>query len=236
MLGADLCGIAQMARFVDAPAGFHPTDIYPACRSVIVFAKRLPKGLAAVSPRIINNHLSDIVISELDRISYLGSLEIEKLGGIAVPVPSDAPYDYWDSDNLEGKGLLSMRHAALAAGIGSMGKNTLIISKQYGNMINIGAVLTNLDLQSDPLSEELCIAGCRLCLDNCPTKALDGRTANQMLCRQFTYSSNQRGFGICNCNRCRLVCPRAFGKFEKYFKENKPWRSVKCKSKIIRRL
>ena len=209
--GADICGIANIERFVNAPSGFHPKDIYEDCKSVIVFAKSIPKGLAYVNPRIIYNAVKETNVVVLDHISYLACLEIEKLGGIAVPVPSDSPYEYWDSDNLEGRGLLSMRHAAQLAGIGSLGKNTLLVNEKYGNMVHIGAALTNLDLKSDPLSEELCIESCKLCLDNCPQKALDGLTVNQKLCREFAYENNKRGFSVCNCNKCRIVCPRAFG-------------------------
>ncbi|MFX1365947.1 MAG: hypothetical protein ACFE9Y_13605, partial [Promethearchaeota archaeon] len=39
-LGADLCGIASVDRFKDAPKGFHPIDIFPECKSIIVFLKR----------------------------------------------------------------------------------------------------------------------------------------------------------------------------------------------------
>jgi epoxyqueuosine reductase len=209
--GADLCGIANVERFANAPSGFYPQDIFAACKSVIVFAKHLPKGLTAVSPRIVYIKGTETNLELLDRIGYLASLEIEQLGGIAVPLPSDSPYEYWDSEKLEGRGILSMRHAAQLSGSGSMGKNNLIITKKYGNLINIGAVLTNLDLKSDPLAEELCLANCRLCLDNCPQKALDGVTVNQKLCREFAYSNNQRGFAVCNCNRCRTVCPRGRG-------------------------
>ena len=104
-----------------------------------------------------------------------------------------------------------MRHAAVLAGLGSLGKNTLLINKLYGNFITLGAILTNLDLKSDPLSEELCIENCRLCLDNCPVQALDGKTANQKLCRPYTYTTNDRGFSVINCNKCRTICPQKFG-------------------------
>ncbi len=36
-LGADLCGIASIDRFADAPAGYHPLDVLPTCKSVISF-------------------------------------------------------------------------------------------------------------------------------------------------------------------------------------------------------
>jgi epoxyqueuosine reductase QueG len=209
--GADLCGIANIDRFANTPVGFHPTDIYKECQSVIVFAKRLPRGLAYVNPRIVYNHVNNLVKNEVDTLTYEASVVIEQLGCIAVPLPCDAPYDYWEKDNLTGKGLLSMRHAAVLAGLGSLGKNTLFINKRYGNFLTLGAILTDLVLKSDPLSEELCIENCRLCLDNCPTKSLNGKSVNQKLCRPHAYSTNERGFEIVNCNKCRTVCPRKFG-------------------------
>ena len=71
--------------------------------------------------------------------------------------------------------------------------------------------ITNLDLQSDPLTKEMCIIGCHLCIDNCPQKALNGFTVNQKSCRKFTYSNNERGFGVCNCNQSMFVYLRVFG-------------------------
>jgi epoxyqueuosine reductase QueG len=104
-----------------------------------------------------------------------------------------------------------MKHAAVLAGIGCMGKNTLLMNNLYGNRLSIGALLTELDMESDLPAENICIPGCRKCLDACPTKALDGFTAKQELCRPYTYGTNARGFAVCNCNLCRTVCPRAMG-------------------------
>lgn len=213
-LGADLCGITNIERFTDAPAGFHPRDIYKDCKSVVVFARCLPKGTAFVNPRIIYGRANDLSAEELDRVCNSACREIERLGAIAVPIPSDSPYEYWDSDRLEGKGLISMKHAAVLAGLGSLGKSTLLINEEYGNMITIGALLTNLELKSDPLSREMCFKNCRLCIDNCPQKAINGQTVNQKLCREYAYGSTSRGFSTVNCNRCRVICPRAFGKRE----------------------
>lgn len=212
-LGSDLCGIASIDRFDNAPEGFHPKDIYDECKSVIVFAKAVPKGITKVNPRIIYQHFNSIGPIELDRIAYEAAIRIERdFHGVAVPIPADGPYEYWDEEELEGRGILSMKHAAVNAGLGTLGKNTILLNSQYGSMLNIGAVLTNLDIQPDPLAEEIYIKNCRLCLDSCPAKALDGNHANQSLCRKYTYETNARGFSIVNCNQCRVVCPRAFGK------------------------
>ncbi len=212
-LGADVCGVANIDRFASAPEGFHPTDIFPDCRSVVVFGIAVPKGTTQVSPRTIYKQFSYITKIELDRIAYYGALEIERnFHGLAVPIPCDGPYEYWDAEKMEGRGQISMRHAAVAAGLGVLGKNTLLLNEKFGNTLNIGAVLTDTDLPSDEPAESICKDGCRLCLDSCPVGALNGHSANQKLCRMNTYQSNARGFEVINCNKCRAVCPMRYGK------------------------
>ena len=148
----------------------------------------------------------------VDNIALAASVKIEALGCRAVPVPCDTPYEYWDAENLEGRALLSMRHAAMLSGLGHLGRSTLLINPEFGNMVMIGALLTDLPLESDSLCETACPPNCRICLDNCPTQALDGVSVSQKRCRPYVYSKNARGFEVCNCNLCRVRCPQALGK------------------------
>lgn len=212
--GADICGVASIGRFDDAPEGFHPKDIYSECKSVIVFGVALPKGLTKVSPSLIYEHFNYIGPVELDRIGFFSSGEIERTyqNAIAVPIPADNPYEYWDANNMIGKGLLSMKHAAVKAGIGQMGKSTLLLNSKFGNLLSIGAILTNLELPSDPYAEDICIKSCRLCLDRCPVKAPDGVSVNQKSCRTYAYGSNEKGYDVVICNKCRTICPIRYGK------------------------
>ena len=58
-LGARLCGIAPVERFGKAPAGFHPADIFPASKSVVVLAKLFPEGsIEAAGPVSYSGHLT----------------------------------------------------------------------------------------------------------------------------------------------------------------------------------
>lgn len=212
-IGADVCGIANIDRFYEAPEGFHPRDIFSGCKSVIVFGMALPKGLTKIEPRLIYGHFNYGTCPEVDWIALRAAKEIERLrGGYAVPLPSDGPYEYWDAERLEGRGLISMKHAAVLAGLGTLGKNTLLINEEYGNLLTLGVVLADLDLASDPLAESICIESCDLCIRNCPTRALDGQRANQTKCRSNTYGTNARGYDTVNCNKCRTICPMRFGK------------------------
>lgn len=211
-LGAEVCGFATAQDFADAPQGFRPTDIFAPCKSIIVFGIALPRGLAQVEPKLIYGHFNYKICLEVDMIAFHTAKNIEEAyGGYAVPLPSDGPYDYWDAEKMEGRGLISMKHAAVKAGLGTLGKNTLLLNSNYGNMLILGAVLTDLDLISDSPANNICIEGCTQCISICPVGAMDNSRVNQKNCRVNTYRTNARGFDTVNCNKCRTICPMKYG-------------------------
>ena len=211
-LGADVCGFAAVEGFGAAPAGFSPTDLCPECRTVVVFGKALPQSLFSVNPRILYEHAMCTAFLELDRIALEGCTALERQrGAVAVPVPADTPYDVWDPALRRGQGVLSLRHAAVLAGLGTLGKNTLLLSPVYGTRLALCAVLTDLALTPDAPCAEQCVPGCCVCMESCPAQALDGVTVNQLLCRANTYETNAKGYDVCNCNICRAKCPHLAG-------------------------
>lgn len=207
-MGTDLCGVATIERFKEAPEGFHPTDVYKKCKSVIVFARYLPFEIITANSRIAYTHGSDTMLREIDSISLEICRQFNKKGIHAVFIPADTPYEYWEPDRLHGQGILSLRHAGELAGLGVLGKNTLLMTKQFGNSIYLGAILVDVILEPDPIvNEELCPKECDNCLKACPQKALNGISVDQSLCRQRILTKNERGFLLVNCNICRKVCP-----------------------------
>ncbi len=146
-LGADICGFAPVSRFADAPKGFHPVDIYPDCKSVIVFGARYPLSTLHAKTNSPYTLIRNRMVQKLDTISFTLADDLEKEGITAIPIPSSEPYDYWDTDRRHGRGILSLKHAGMLAGLGTIGKNTLLINGQYGNMIWLGAVLVPIDLK-----------------------------------------------------------------------------------------
>jgi epoxyqueuosine reductase QueG len=211
-LGADLCGVAPVERFAGAPNGFRPTDIWSVCRSVVVFAKKLPAQSLFADNCIPYTFVNTIITQEVDSLIIRVSLKLEELGIDNVPIPSDDPYLHWEADRSYGRAILSMKRAAHLAGLGVLGKNTLLINKDYGNMIQIGAVLVAAELEPDPIATyEACMADCILCLDSCPVQALDGVTVNQQLCRPLSNYKTEKGYILKKCYECRKVCPNALG-------------------------
>jgi epoxyqueuosine reductase len=63
------------------------------------------------------------------------------------------------------------RDLAQRAGIGFIGKHTNLISRQLGNWLFVGEILTNLELSPDPPEREYC-GTCQRCMDVCTTRAI----------------------------------------------------------------
>lgn len=207
-LGAEDCGIANIERFAGAPHGFHPTDIYRDCKSVVVYLKSFPHGAVIADNLIPYTHSSNVTFMELDHVGLELCRKLQTKGIQAVMVPCDTPYEYWDAEKMRGMGILSMRHAGYLAGLGILGKNTLLINRRFGNMIYIGAVLANIDLEPDPLATDpVCPPNCRICIDACPVRALDGVTVDQSKCRKYSTAKTGRDYNVYVCNNCRKNCP-----------------------------
>jgi epoxyqueuosine reductase len=103
------------------------------------------------------------------------------------------------------------------AGIGWIGKNTILINKQYGSFQFLGEIILDIELEYDKVSENHC-GNCSLCLDACPTNALSepymldaGKClsyktieSEEEMTDYFIARSNGWVFG---CDICQDVCP-----------------------------
>lgn len=74
-----------------------------------------------------------MAMRKMDLISYNISSELDKLGLKNILIPTDDPYLHWNKNKQEGKAILSLRHAGYLAGLGKLGRNNLLINKEYGN-------------------------------------------------------------------------------------------------------
>ena len=64
------------------------------------------------------------------------------------------------------------REAAARAGVGFYGKNTMIITRRHGSWVVLGTLVTDVEVESTARLDLDC-GDCRLCIDACPTRALD---------------------------------------------------------------
>jgi epoxyqueuosine reductase len=134
------------------------------------------------------------------------SAAIDELGG-----PDTRSLWYVDT------GPILERDFAQRAGVGFIGKHTNLISRQLGNWIFLGEVLTNLELPPDPPEREYC-GTCHRCVDACPTRAivgpyqLDARLCISYLTIELKGSIPVElrpliGDHLFGCDDCLEVCP-----------------------------
>lgn len=210
-LGADLCGVASIDRFNEAPEGFHPCDVLPECKSVVVIAKAFPVGTinckTTVPYTITRNMLSDM----LDKLSVQFCIEMEQHGVVAVPTGTISHSQY-DVKTKRSRSIVSAKHCAVAAGLGRIGKNTLVTTPEYGNMVWLNAVLTDAQLEPDELlTGDPCPEACSLCIDSCPVNALGNPEMNQQACFAYAFHTEKGEEFKFKCHKCRTICPNCLG-------------------------
>lgn len=84
-LGADLCGIASIDRFEGAPEGYHPLDVFPACKSVISFGCRFPVGTLFCESHTPYTQVRNTITPKMDMIALNFCMEMERHGIMCVP-------------------------------------------------------------------------------------------------------------------------------------------------------
>jgi epoxyqueuosine reductase len=167
-LGADLVGIADGAS-VDTT---HITD-HDGGR-VIVLAVRVQAGSSRILAwndrnKYYNDELSLTFLEELS-LELVYWLEDAGYPAIIVPPTHVDPWRY-DGDPKKHQGtLISLPHAAVEAGLGTLGLNLQLLTPEYGPRVLLTAVLCSLDVECDsPRSEALCLGPqCGRCLKACP--------------------------------------------------------------------
>jgi epoxyqueuosine reductase QueG len=161
-----------------APEGFRPRDIMPGAKSMIVFAKQLPLSLFTTPDgvsRMLYGRAAYTYYLIMDAAANRTSIMIEKAGGKALPIPSYSPLRFHKG---EPRGMISLKHAAAEAGLGKLGRNTLLIHPSYGNIMRLGAVMTDMEWPEYPTRQDAgtCPDNCRACEKACPVNAIrDGR-------------------------------------------------------------
>ncbi len=106
---------------------------------------------------------------------------------------------------------------AEAAGLGWQGKHTVVVSRDFGNWLFLGAIFTTAELPADGPERDHC-GSCRRCLDVCPTNAfpapyqLDARRCISYLTiehKGHIPADLRTGIGnrIFGCDDCLAVCP-----------------------------
>ena len=208
-LGADLCGVASIDRFNDAPKGFHPLDVFPACKSVISFAVRFPVGALLCDTPIPYTRIRNSLTPKMDAIALNLCIELEKKGIVSIPIPTNE--SLWDSSTERWRSIISQKHAAQAAGLGTIGRHSLLITPRFGSMVWLGCVLCDAEIEPDEKIADICV-NCNKCVQACPVNALEREEINQQKCWDNAFGDDEKlQAWVISCHKCRDACPHNLG-------------------------
>jgi epoxyqueuosine reductase QueG len=178
-LGADLVGIAD-GKVMDA----HPPDPRDPRRPrdisdldadrVIVLAKHYTVGTTRLARwderhKYYNDELTLTLLEEAS-LELVYWLEDKGYPAIVIPPSHVDPWRYQGNPNAHMSTILSLTHAAVEAGMGTLGLNLQLLTPEYGPRVILTAVLCSAPVAADQRMEtSLCLGPtCGRCLETCP--------------------------------------------------------------------
>ncbi len=231
-LGFSICGIARVRHLAEAEAalnkwtasGMHdrmnyltrdpagradPEKVFPGAKSIIVTGlnyytekRQRHDDVPLLSVYALGKDYHGIITGKLEELlEYIKTLVPEAVGKAFC---DDAPV-------LE-------KPWAVEAGLGWRGKHSVVINESTGSFFFIGELLLDIALDYDkPVENDKC-GNCSLCIDSCPTGAINtDRTIDARKCIANLTIGNRgpipeeiiplMGRRVYSCDTCQDVCP-----------------------------
>ncbi|MGQ9787768.1 MAG: 4Fe-4S double cluster binding domain-containing protein [Candidatus Hadarchaeaceae archaeon] len=220
-LGADLAGFGTAEAMDDAPVGHRARDFLPNAKTIISAAVRINYSAVAGLPLTRREYVNanDSSRALLNDVICRVARHLEEEGYSAIPFLEGTDYKVLMGD-------LSLKHAAVVAGLGEFGLNNLLLTPRFGPRVLLGAVVTEASLVPDkPLKVQLCDL-CGACLRACPIGAIKesedydrrkGGTIDKYKCSYYIREVLGPDYGHYSCGLCVKACP--VGKVDKLQKK-----------------
>ena len=242
-LGFSLCGVAPLERFPEYslfkdwlergyagemgyladPRRREPAEVLAGARSVIVCALNYNTAHPYSSEAAASGGRGE-PRGWISRYAWgrdYHEVLWERLNGLAASLSARFPEPH-ESRAYADTGPVAERLFARYAGLGWLGKNTLLLNEEQGSWLFLGVIFTTLRLSPSLAPGELPPAdlcgNCRQCLDACPTGALvepyvlDARRCISYLTIELRGKVPEElrpaiGTNVYGCDICQEVCP-----------------------------
>lgn len=191
-------GFVSLLKKHNIPDDFHPGNLVLNAKSVIVFLVAFPKK------RYYSNEMPQYD-DDYKEINTRVNMITDKLTAILTDLGAEAFPVYPDEELFPGQGAISLKYFAYLAGLGRISKNNNLISPKFGNMVGIGAVVTDIPMpQSKMLITETCDGdSCLQCLKKCRRDLNDGEMCTE--CKEpIILNSGYKPYS--ECAVCRMKC------------------------------
>jgi epoxyqueuosine reductase len=211
----DLFGVAAVADAEGTPLAEAARLLLPGARAIVVLAAELfPEILRLVEPekQVGVAAARDLYTPHVDYLSgrmHRGLYAVAKLlraeGYHTIPLPSQGT----PTDARFQRGILSFKHAAEYAGLGRIGRSSLLVTEGFGPRVRLACLLTDAPLPSTRREVPNPCADCGgACIQRCPAGALADPppgvpyTINKFACASFRGAAGA-------CSSCMAECVRA---------------------------
>jgi len=209
--------MAWMARPDSVRRRLYPREALAGCQTVIVTSLSYAPAVDSLhDPESLHGDPENPVVARYAAgIDYHDWFE-QRLDGLAQEVRAIDP-DALVRRYVDYGPVLERDHAQ-RAGLGWIGKNSMLIDPRLGSWFLLGELLTTLKVEPDPPFVPDRCGTCQRCIDACPTDAiLDGRVIDSRRCisyltielrgsipEELRPAIGNRVFG---CDICQDVCP-----------------------------
>ena len=190
--GADLCGISPMSRFEGCPKQYDGRYIFPGAKSMIVLGFRIARGMfRGIEEGTYFSAYPSMGYAAMNQIYIPGVMHrltsfLEDDGNETVPImffagPSNNTVtgkfrEGWSRavspDKPYPDGLINFRMAAYMAGMGEFGWSKVFLTPEFGPRVRFAVLLTDAELEPDPIYEGHICDRCKQCAKNCGGKAI----------------------------------------------------------------
>jgi epoxyqueuosine reductase len=206
-------GMAYLASQRSLETRSDPRKLLPSCRTVISLLSAYPPprdrsseplpGSGRIAAYALQSDYHDVLARRLEKLVEL----IAEMAGRQVET-----YACVDSSPILEKGY------AQQAGLGWIGRNSLLLNPEYGSWTNLSELLIDLEVDPDlPFEVDGC-GECQLCVRACPTQAImPDRTIDARRCLSYLTIENRgvipvefrkaMGNRVFGCDQCQSVCP-----------------------------
>ncbi len=211
--GADLVGFASpeawdRAGMVAEP--YRPDRVWPPTRSVIVIGLQMPLPIVETTPSAQHMELYRTCNRVLDNMAFDLTRWLNRRGHASTFFSRDG---YSRIDVLIQKPAAAFAHnfAAQYAGLGNVGVNHTILTKEFGPRVRFVSVLTDAKLPPGKMLRETHCIRCRACVDCCPADAFTYREDelvaeyDKRACAKRSKLLTEKGRYPCGI--CIKVCP-----------------------------
>ncbi len=211
-LDVDLVGVASLSDLKGSRLEETALRLLPETHSIVVLAmavftevldlSRPEKTTGAASLNDLLDRHAEYISGRLTKGAYDVARVAHRSGLRALPLPAAG----CPTDTRFLRAVFSYKHAGEAAGLGRIGRSSLLVTPGYGPRVRLACCLTEAKLEpTRSVTDNVC-PGCDVCVSGCPGGALsipgaeEPYTINKFACSAFRNAAG-------GCSECVRLCP-----------------------------